>query len=429
MIVLVKTDLDKNNNKFWKAWVDGSNFCVHNGRIGTNGQKQNPKNMGSTERAERELGNKACSKIRDGYRELDVIDQSSLVDSEFKPNDIIRKAAREQIRTSEPSIIFNLIDTLIEKNIHNIVSNTQIEYDAELGLFKTPLGFIDNNIIEQAEIILTKMVPHFEKEDYDSDEIKTMFCDYLMLIPQKAASKLAIETFFNSKEKIEKQFGLIDDLRSSFDQINDIKAKVNEEHREKIKDAPTPNLFNCELKLVEDKDVIAFVNDKFKSKQSSYHSSSNMEVARVFEVCIDHMTDGFDSNKMQEKKNVWTLWHGTRAGNVVSILKNGLIIPPANAGHCAGRMFGNGVYFSDNSTKSLNYSAGFWSGTKEYTCYMFLCDVAMGEYHVPSHSNSRLHNDGHDSVFAKAGESSVMNNEMIVYDLNQIKPRYLVEFK
>ena len=37
-------------------------------------------------------------------------------------------------------------------------------------------------------------------------------------------------------------------------------------------------------------------------------------------------------------------------------------VPPANASHCTGRMFGNGVYFSDQSTKALNYAYGYWGG-------------------------------------------------------------------
>ncbi|MGI2918432.1 WGR domain-containing protein [Vibrio parahaemolyticus] len=428
MIVLVKTDLDNNNNKFWKAWTEGSSFCVHNGRVGTRGQIQHPKMMGSECSAERELEKKKRSKIRDGYRELQVIDQAHLVQSNFKPNDIIRKAAREQIRTNNESIIFELIDQLIEKNIHNIVSNTEIEFDDELGLFKTPLGFVDAHIIDEAEKLLNEMVPYFKKGDFSSDTVRTMFCDYLMLIPQKAKSKLAIETFFDTEEKIDKQFGIIADLRSSVEQLDEINEQLLKEVKEKQENQPTPELFGCAVNLVEDQSVIDEIKKIYESNQSSYHSSSNMRVKRVFEVSIDHMTKGFEENKMSEQKNVWTLWHGTRAGNVVSILKNGLIIPPENAGHVVGRMFGNGVYFSNNSTKSLNYSAGFWSGKKEYTCYMFLCDVAMGEYFVPEYSDSSLHKDGHDSVFAKAGESSVMNNEMIVFDLNRIRPKYLVEF-
>ena len=59
---------------------------------------------------------------------------------------------------------------------------------------------------------------------------------------------------------------------------------------------------------------------------------------------------------------------------------------------------------------------------------MFLSDVAMGKYYVPSGPSSNLPKKGYDSTFAKAHKSGVMNNEMIVYKLNQCNLTYLVEF-
>ncbi len=114
--------------------------------------------------------------------------------------------------------------------------------------------------------------------------------------------------------------------------------------------------------------------------------------------------------------------------NIISILKNGIIVPPANASYCCGRMFSSGIYFSDQSTKSLNYSYGWWSGSSDKNCYMFLCDVLMGKEYTPksSYSYTGLPN-GYDSCFAKAGISGVQNNEMIVQP-KQSNPRYLIEF-
>ena len=92
-------------------------------------------------------------------------------------------------------------------------------------------------------------------------------------------------------------------------------------------------------------------------------------------------------------------------------------------------MFGNGVYFSDQSTKSLNYAYGYWGGGQaDNNCFMFLADVAMGKYFVPPGPSVRLPLSGYDSTFAQAGKSGVVNNEMIVYKTCQINPRFLVEF-
>ena len=91
-------------------------------------------------------------------------------------------------------------------------------------------------------------------------------------------------------------------------------------------------------------------------------------------------------------------------------------------------MFGNGVYFSDQSTKSLNYAYGYWDGKHENNCFMLLNDVAMGKSFTPSGPSSNLPKLGSDSTFAQVEKSGVLNNEMIVYKTSQINPKYLVEF-
>ena len=127
--------------------------------------------------------------------------------------------------------------------------------------------------------------------------------------------------------------------------------------------------------------------------------------------------------------NEMMLWHGTRAFNILSIFKVGLIIPRSGGSyHITGRMFGDGLYFSDQSSKSLNYSYGYWDGgNRDNNCFMFLADVSMGKSYTPSGPTSSIPK-GYDSTFAKAQKSGVMNNEMIVYDVNQANLRYLCEF-
>jgi poly [ADP-ribose] polymerase 2/3/4 len=91
-------------------------------------------------------------------------------------------------------------------------------------------------------------------------------------------------------------------------------------------------------------------------------------------------------------------------------------------------MYGDGLYFSDQSTKALNYSHGYWGGSQDNKCFMFLADVAMGKEHLASRGFGASYPvAGYDSTFAKGG-TAVMNNEMIVYKTAQAKLKYLVEF-
>ena len=129
--------------------------------------------------------------------------------------------------------------------------------------------------------------------------------------------------------------------------------------------------------------------------------------------------------------NIQMLWHGTRVFNVLSILKSGLFCPPKSGSfHVTGRMFGDGIYGSDQSTKALNYARGYWDGgARDKNCFMFLVDFAMGKHYTPRNSYESLPKPGYDSTFAEAGKSGVMNNEMIVYRNSQVNIRYLIEFE
>jgi poly [ADP-ribose] polymerase len=158
------------------------------------------------------------------------------------------------------------------------------------------------------------------------------------------------------------------------------------------------------------------------------HTSYRYKVDKVYSVDIKKMREEYN-NKGVKIGNVYELWHGTRVSNILSILAKGFFIPPSSASYCTGRMYGNGIYFSDQSTKSLNYSQGYWSGTREKICMMFLLDVAMGKEYTPNGRGESYPKKNYDSTFAKGGVSGVHNNEMIIYNVNQCNPKYLISFK
>lgn len=68
------------------------------------------------------------------------------------------------------------------------------------------------------------------------------------------------------------------------------------------------------------------------------------------------------------------LWHGSRSTNCASILYHGLRIDPAGA-QFGGKLFGNGVYFADCSTKSANYCRAHMSNSLGI---LLLCEVDVG---------------------------------------------------
>jgi poly [ADP-ribose] polymerase len=219
------------------------------------------------------------------------------------------------------------------------------------------------------------------------------------------------------------QNSILDALQASLDTIlsgHDDKNKKDDAKKEE-------KVFNVKLKLNEDQGVFQKVRALYQKTRQATHSCHHLDVVKVYDVSIAHMEEAFEKHAIK-MSNIWQLWHGTQASNILSILSKGMIIPPANAAHCTGRMYGNGIYASDQSTKALNYAYGYWGGSSDPNCFMFLIDMAMGKYYIAPGPFSGGPPQGYDSTFAKAGQSSVINNEMIAYDTRQVRIKKLVEF-
>ena len=123
--------------------------------------------------------------------------------------------------------------------------------------------------------------------------------------------------------------------------------------------------------------------------------------------------------KLFDAANVWPVWHGTRNANMTGIVTRGLLIRPAGAVH-AGSMFGDGLYWAHQSTKSLNYSSvkgSYWASGKDDVGYLFVADTAFGNLHVADRSKFyEKPPKGFHSVYGQAGTTSgLMNDEMITY--------------
>lgn len=421
---LILANVDGNNNKFWNVEVfDNFSVQVVNGRVGYDGQTQPLKSFGSEADALHFADKKTREKIAKGYKEFSDLSGSSST-KKGASRLALEVAAATQIRTNNQDQIKDLIKRLVDANIHSILSSTTLKYDDDSGVFKTPLGVVTQSSIDNARDLLLKISNHVQAKDFVSSGVKSLLAEYLMLIPQKVGRKLLVEDVIPDEEAVQRQNGILDDLEASIIQV----AQLREKKKSTSEEPEVEKIFSCEINLVDDKSVIDQITKFYESKRKSMHRSYNFKVKRVYSVSIDSMNENFEKYG-RKVGNIKRLWHGTRAGNILSILKGGFVIPPATASHVCGRMFGNGVYFSDESTKSLNYASGYWSRGYDRNCFMFLADVAMGREHIPKRANQNLPAPNSDSTYAVGGKSGVLNNEMIVYNLYQSKISYLVEFE
>ena len=346
---------------------------------------------------------------------------------------VVAEAAKKLVSTADP-MLMRLVDRLVTANKHELhkASGGQMNIDLKTGIISTPIGVITKDGISQARDILTKMQPFVLQNDFDAKPFIQNINDYLMLVPQQVGhSRGWHKHFLTDVSSMQRQSTLLDQLEASADlaAARMVAAAAAGTASASVADV-VPNLFTAKITKLEDPVIIARIIKMFDEHKNASHESAKLKPIAFYEVELPEAKAAYekDGAKMD---NQWLLWHGTRMFNVLSILKSGLIIPKSGGSYqITGRMFGNGIYFSTQSTKSLNYSYGFWDGkSRDNNCFMFLADVAMGKYHVPGGGYGLQQIPaGYDSCYAKAGTGGVRNDECIVYRLSQANLRYLIEF-
>lgn len=428
----ISTEADVNKNRYWFGFLyDDATVEVQWGRVG-NAAQSKKHNFPHQKIAEHFLSKKCAEKEgpRKGYRKLNLVDTDMAgakvvgqTPGTVLSNKGLDRIAKEQIKPA-CAITKNLIDKLVAANVHSIVSKTTIKYNSNSGLFTTPLGIVTQEAIDEARELLKKMRPYVQSSSYQNRSFVEYVNSYLMLIPQNVGRKLDVKALFPRVAVLTQQNDILDSLEASLSALYNGKTTSQEK------------VFDVKIKLIEDSKELDRIERKYNSTVDSNHSCCHLKFLRAYEVCIADMKRAYD--KMAKKVgNVQEMWHGTRKSNVLSILSKGLVIPQSYDAHVTARMFGNGVYFADCSTKSLNYSYGFWSGETDQTPFMFMADVALGKSYLAKSADEKFPIDGYDSTYGKRDHSSMgrehhsrklKNDEYIVYQLGQCNLTRLVEF-
>jgi poly [ADP-ribose] polymerase 2/3/4 len=339
----------------------------------------------------------------------------------------VSRVAVEEI-AGDNKVLGSLVKKLAEVNRHELLaaSGGQMDIDLATGMVRTPLGVVTSDAVTRARVLLDDMAPFVKKHDTNNKKFVADLEQYLRLIPQKLPGKKGWhETFIVTAA----QSQLLDQLEASVElaeqRMKDAAKAAASGKGDAVK---IPSVFDVKMSMVEDGTIISKIKRMFEQTMSSRHEAGRLKPVRTFEIEIGHMAQAFraDGSKIG---NVKLLWHGTRMFNVLSILKRGFVLPSQlSSVQTTGAMYGSGLYFSAMSTKSLNYSYGYWDGgRRDANCYMFLVDVAMGKEYIPSYSGNGK-KPGYDSCWAKPGTSGVINDEQIVYRTSQANIRYLVEF-
>lgn len=428
--MLIFTDAKNNNNKFYELVLqDDGILNLRWGRVDSSGQNK------QTNGGKYEFDRTISAKLAKGYVRSNTV-SVTVNKAETSKVHLVETAKRDILGDTSTdknsSILVKLIERLSEMNRHQIMiaSNGNIQID-ESGLITTPLGLVTIESVVEARNILNKVEKFVSKQSFNDDKYINLLNDYLKLIPQKVPTRRGwYETFFTNHTNLNLQNSFLDQLEGSIDLY---KIKEDDMKKQLLSNGSQSQqeVFKTKLVLLNDDKIRVKIEKLYKDSLNVNHVSSHLKLKNVYVV----QNEDWDSRYnpiLKDIGNEMLLWHGTRAFNILSIFKVGLIIPRSGGSYnITGRMFGDGLYFSDQSSKSLNYSYGYWdAGSKDNNCFMFLADVAMGKAHVPSNANGANHSvpKGFHSTFAQGKKSGVQNNEMIVYDVNQANLRYLCEF-
>lgn len=416
--MLSKTDARTNENKFYEISMDDQGVVTGRwGRVGLPGKSQ-VKGHGDTafERMfheKHDLG---------GYRQVDIATQPTSNGGQVAS---LQDIAKRDLGAQDPGLAA-LVERLAAINRHQLLAVSGGQIQIVGGQVRTPLGLVTQNSIQQARQLLERLERQVARAQTGRSYQEALE-NYLMQVPQKVPAQRGWDaTFFSRFTTFAQQNDLLDQLENSL-------VLAQQSPSPALSTGAPPRLFQYRIEARDDRRLFKQVETLYKKTRQARHVSSKLRLKRIYQVSHPEKDTRFGQVE-RTLGNTQALWHGTRAHNILSIFKSGLMVPTQGGSiQVTGRLFGDGLYFSDQSSKSLNYSYGYWDhGAADNNCFMFLCDVAMGRAYCPTRAgNGQV--KGYDSCLARGGEvtwngRTLMNNEMIVYNVDQARLRLLCEF-
>lgn len=441
-IMLNKTDLRSNNNKFYKLELhegDGGAYRVYScyGRVGDPGREEEripEQNLIAAEVAYEEVLRQKTS-ARKGYKPIDMA-QDKIGSFEARKIVVLDvdtdkvKVNGEQKKKAKISNEVQLLVTQIYDEAGRAVSN-QLSGSLQASA-DNPLGTLTKSQIAKGSNILEDIRKRLNKNSLllnsmDSDLID-LTNEYFTQIPQNFGRYPKIEdVILNDFARITFQDDLLEllgDVQGTADGFkagDDIQAKYD--------------AIGCKITLLSSgskkyKQIVDYIH-----RTESHHHSVSVDIRSIFKIDIKGCKSRFENKCSQmARANVKELFHGSRNANILGILSHGLLMRPPGV-VVTGSMFGAGLYFADQSTKSTQYSVDKFGGraNKGDNAFLFLADVALGkvkkmDYADWSLTKAAVQREGYDSVKGCKGPS-LLHNEFIIYDIGQHMLTYVVDFE
>lgn len=463
------TDISANNNKYYNLELVKDSkgkvfiYTVY-GRVGSAGAKEY-RVCDDLEQAETETARIIKSKLKKGYVEIKLA--RSDIGSEAGKAKVDTTVSIESLKkagikiTEEPAETSKLAPE-VQSLVRTWFGVTQEFISLNLDTKKCPLGQLSLDQIDKAKQILNDARAIVSKKP-DISELNKLTSLYYSNIPHILGSRINADLLrFDDNVKIDQAFDILD-VFSDAKNVQSVISKKN------AVDSQYATL-NSDLSFVDSSDptwkwIEALF---FKTRARNHGGLGKMKVHNIFKILRKDEDKNFlksaeviakecgksdpsdvyaglvkerpdvpkELRDLYKRANVLPGWHGTRRANMIGITTKGLRIRPSGV-ITAGSMYGDAIYYG-HSSKACNYvdvKGSYWAQGNNKTGYLFLADCAFGNQKIArgSYMHTRENIKPYHSVWAKGGQSGVINDEMMLY--NETGPqqqhilKYIIEFE
>lgn len=405
---------DQGHNKYYKMAPNGDTFTVEFGRVGSSPQtKVYPMSKWNST---------LNSKLKKGY-----VDRSDLM------TEVIEDSKEEDTSNGldEFSLIQNLSVREVVKRLWDYANKTiQASYS------------VHADVVTQAMIDEAQKKIDYIAENYKTwtvEEFNKNLNELFVIIPRKMkrVSEHLVTKINDFDKKLSEEQSLLDTMAG---QVYKPKRKDN------LISSSSVNSSESILQKMGITMEDATAEDITRIKKAMGDSAHKFYKAwRVTNVETEENYQKFTSEN--NIGNVKLLCHGSRNQNWFNILKTGLKIRPAGA-IVTGSMFGSqALYFSNPDkykggvAKSIGYTSlgGYWTRDYQNCGFIAFFDVALGDSYDVYNFDSKYYNMTLKRLkelnpkawhlWAHGNTSMLKNDEIVVYSLNQMTIRYLVEIR
>ncbi|WVZ71182.1 hypothetical protein U9M48_019798 [Paspalum notatum var. saurae] len=454
---LNQTNVGNNNNKFYIIQVlesdAGGSFMVYNrwGRVGARGQDTLHGPFPTRDQAIYEFEAKFQDKTNNLWSNRKnfkcYAKRYTWIEMDYGETD------KEDKIGKKGSIADQMKETKLETRIAQFISlicninmmkqqMVEIGYNAE----KLPLGKLSKSTILKGYDVLKRISNVISKAD--RRQLEQLTGEFYTVIPHDFGFRKMREFIIDTPQKLKAKLEMVEALAEieiatkllvddSDDQDDPLYARYKQLH--------------CDFTPLEaDSEEFSTIKTYLTNTHGKTHSGYTVDIVQIFKVSRHGETERFQ--KFASTGNRMLLWHGSRLSNWTGILSQGLRIAPPEA-PVTGYMFGKGIYFADMFSKSANYC---YASKASRSGVLLLCEVALGDMHelldadynannlpdgklstkgvgqtAPDLMDSKTTDDGVVVPLGKPKQEpskrgSLLYNEYIVYNVDQIRMRYIL---